>query len=68
MGYIPFHPKPLTVPAKTPPWVPNTYPPWGYYPPPDTAPMPVNPVVKTGWVCPHCGKGVSPTLTHCPCK
>lgn len=28
----------------------------------------INPPVMTGWICPVCGRGLSPWTSVCPCK
>ena len=29
---------------------------------------PIEPVENQGWICPKCGKGVSPLVVLCPCN
>lgn len=28
----------------------------------------INPPKMTGWICPVCGRGLSPWISACPCK
>ena len=45
------------------PWCSNAPRVWDF-----SEPSPVTPVVRTGWLCPRCGKSLAPWVRECGCS